>query len=213
LLITSIIILPPDSSRDRILNLIIPFLHVGVVYWVTDKYMGKELLSHEAEGGEFFSGWKAAGVGIFSLFIIVAFILGFTYLLEPEVDFDQFNAKMDEFYENEDKALGYYDLLESNDTSAILYEFNNISSPKFQDNIQILNNLDLLENLPDDLLRHNELLKEYCQLQLQTIRLYKLSILEDTQNYDGQILLIQEDLDKLIDEFQELHKNSDYFIN
>jgi len=81
LFFSSLLIIPEDVI-SMIPSNIIPFLVVSAVYFFVDKKQGKELAMYEKNKHTFISNWKAAGIGLFSMFLIfIGLFFGFMYLL------------------------------------------------------------------------------------------------------------------------------------
>lgn len=80
----------PEYIFDSMPRAVIPLIYTAIIYFIVEKTQGKWLREHKETGGEFYSTWKAAGIGAIFLVILSAFIFGVAYLSEylSEPDFD-----------------------------------------------------------------------------------------------------------------------------
>ncbi|PIQ15846.1 MAG: hypothetical protein COW67_06180, partial [Flavobacteriales bacterium CG18_big_fil_WC_8_21_14_2_50_32_9] len=92
LLLFAVIFSIPEDILNKIPNVVIPAIYTGIIYLMVEKYQGESLKNHKDAGGEFYSGWKAAGVGAISMLILAAgiFMIAFIYgdLSNVSSDFD-----------------------------------------------------------------------------------------------------------------------------
>lgn len=50
------------------------------IYLIVDRVQGQELKKHKEKNGQFYSGWKAAGIGAVCMVVILAGIFGYAFL-------------------------------------------------------------------------------------------------------------------------------------
>lgn len=87
LLIVGILMIP-ENIIDYIPNILFPAIYTGIVNLIVKKNQGDNLKSHLENNGEFYSGWKAAGISIFSAIIIVAIAFVFIMVTERSTKID-----------------------------------------------------------------------------------------------------------------------------
>lgn len=80
LIIFTVIFSLPEEILDMIPNALIPMIYTFIIYLIVDKYMGKAIKEHKSNSHPFYSGWKAAGIGLISCIIIMAFIILYALL-------------------------------------------------------------------------------------------------------------------------------------
>jgi len=189
----------PEHIIDKIPSQLLPFIYTAIIFWIVDKIHGDILNQHKEHNNEFFSSWRAAGVGLISITIILVGMFGFVYLTPDSTDI--YNKELIKFSTNEAETLVFYDHLDSNQTYTLTQELDNIVLPKWKENIEIIKNTNQIENLPIELLKQNEILLEYSELRLEVFELFKKAIIEDTDKYYLEIeqihLRIDEKLKKL----------------
>jgi hypothetical protein len=69
----------PEHIIDKIPNVLIPAIYTGIIYFIIEKLQGSELAIHKNNNGEFYSGWKAAGIGAICMIILMTGIFGYVY--------------------------------------------------------------------------------------------------------------------------------------
>lgn len=71
--------LTPENIIDKIPGHLIPLAYTGIIWGMVEWKQGAILKSHKDNGNSFFSGWKAAGVGIISLLLILIGIFALAF--------------------------------------------------------------------------------------------------------------------------------------
>ena len=189
----------PEEIIDKTHNSLIPAIYTTIIYLVVEKLMGAEIKKHKEEGKEFYSGWNAAAVGFFSMCLLILGVIGFAMASEENFDVQSYDSGIESFTKNEEAALKMYNMLETGDTESASIEIKKSSLPLWIENINILNQLNLLENLPAELKDQNTLLIEYCQLRIKECRLISKAIEENSDKYDMQIELAHLDIEQILE--------------
>ena len=197
----------PENIIDKIPNALIPLIYTGIIYLIVEKIQGKELKFHKKNNGEFYSGWKAAGIGAISLGIIlasiflVAFIAGDLSKTEPNFDAESYDNGLSTFFENETSSLK---VLQSFETENIDYLKNEVNKSivLWKENKTIIDNISEIENLPIELSVQNEKLKKYCDLRIEHFELISKALNEDTDKYANQIQNVGLKIENIINELQ-----------
>ena len=191
----------PESIMDKMPRQLIPLIYTGIIWGIVEWKQGNELKTHKENGNLFFSGWKAAGIGLISLLVMGAGIFGYAYIESNNPAYEIYEKKITEFSKNETESLTFYNNIHSKDNSTLLNELNNDVIPKWEKNIRIIKESNSIDGLPSDLLNQNKILLKYSELRLQTLLLMKKGIIEDTDKYNEQLnlleLKINAELDKL----------------
>ena len=64
----------------KIPNQLIPLIYTGIAYYLVHHFQGKSITTHVDNGGQFYSWWRAIGVSMVGLGIMVISFLGFVLL-------------------------------------------------------------------------------------------------------------------------------------
>ena len=198
------IFLIPEKIVDKIPNQIIPLIYTGLVYIILEKYQGKILNLHKELNNKFYSIWKAVFIGVLSLIIILVGIFSYIYLEADDDIYTRYDSDIQVFSRNEQESLVFYGLLDSNTNYSLIKELENITIPKWEENIKIIKEINTLDNLPDELLNQNKLLLKYSELRLETFKLFKKSIKEDTDEYDTQLNRLHNEIEIQLEKLNKL---------
>lgn len=188
----------PAAVIDRIPNYVIPLIYMGIVHLLVEKVQGASLREHETAGGEFYSPWRAAGIGIVSLIIIIPGMIGYVYFGPQDFDTNSYDKGIAEFQKNELKALEINDLISKNDDEATLTFIRTEGIPLWERNIEITKELDKIEGLYPEYLEQNKTLREYSELRVETYRLIEKSIAENTDKYNAEIDVLNLKIEEVI---------------
>jgi hypothetical protein len=191
----------PQNILDKTPNTLIPIIYTAVIYYINEIYQGKELKEHKEKNGIFYSNWKAAGVGAIFMSVLLG-VLGIYfysttgYILPiPKFDTKLYDSKIAEINKNEAKALELFTLLEKNNINEAIEFIDDQGIKAWEDNIQILNELDKSEGLYKVLIKQDKILRIYCNLRIESFKLIRKALVENTNLYDKQI----EDINRKID--------------
>ncbi len=190
----------PEQIIDKIPNVLIPAIYTGIIYLIIEKLQGNELADHKNNNGEFYSAWKAAGIGAICMTILLTGIFGYVYsktgAIFPTGKFDvQYDNGIAEFNKNEQKALALFTMLESDSSSKSIEFIDNIGIPTWKENLLILDDLDKIDGLYPQLKKQNEILRTYCNLRIEAFKLIRKALEENTNAYDRQIETINKKID------------------
>ncbi len=126
---------------------------------------------------------KLGTIAALTILILVTSML--VYIKLPN-DIGKYDAKMKDFSSMESMALAVYNLPPDTPKDKILNEIKGRGIYYWNENIKLIDGLKEL-NLPEDFKKRNALLKEYCELRLQSYELLYKSMAEETNVYDKQI--------------------------
>lgn len=136
---------------------------------------------------------KMTKVAILSAFFL--FISALVYMNIAPYEFAKYDAKMKEFIACESMALEMYKMPQSAPDEIVLHEIKTRSLYYWNENINIINELDLL-NLPKPIHERNKKILQYCELRVKNCKLICKSIEENTDKYRADI----EEIDKQIED-------------
>jgi hypothetical protein len=173
----------PDSIMNKIPNQILPAIYTGIIYLIVKKIHTELLNQHKENGNEFYSVWKAVGIGVISLAILSVGIFGYAYLSTDHELYEKYDKEMAVFTINESETLAFYDDLNSKSRLSLIRKLDRSIIPKWEDNIGIIEKTNAFENLPEELVDQNKILTEYAELRLEAFRLLRKAIQEDTDKY------------------------------
>lgn len=191
----------PESVFDKIPNMLIPAIYTGIIYLIVEKTQGERLKRHKENGGEFHSGWKAAGLGGISLVVILASIV-LLIVVQDEIvksgyDFKTYEREFTQFKDNESQSLKVFDLIgsEAPDKSKVELQKGIVL---WKENKMIIEKLNLIENLPEDLRNQNKLFSSYCDLRIKHYELFIKTLEEDTEKYLPEIEQITNEINETL---------------
>ena len=188
----------PEKTIDKIPKQLIPLIYTGLIWGFVEWTQGDALKLHKENGNSFFSGWRAAGMGLISLAILALGIFGYAYFESSNPAYEIYDKQIVEFTKNENESLTFYDHIQTKDKSSLINELDKSVIPKWEKNIKIIKDLNLVENLPSELSDQNELLLEYSELRLKVFHLIKKAINEDTNKYDLQLKALNLRIERVV---------------
>ena len=189
----------PENIIDKVPNQILPLIYTGIIYLIVEKIHGTILNQHKEKGNEFYSGWKAAGIGFISLIILAIGIFGYAYLSPDGEEFEKYDTEIAVFTKNETETLVFYDHINTETRNSLIQELDKKSIPKWKENIKIIKKSNDIENLPSELLEQNIILLKYSELRLKAFELFKKAISEDTEKYSQELEQIHLEIDKQLE--------------
>jgi len=194
------IFLVPENIVEAIPGPFIPLLYTGIVYYLAGKMQGEFLKAHLDNEGQFYSVWRALGIGLVCLLIYVLPVLGYIGL--TSYDDLQYEKSMVEFGANETEAMRINNLLDGNQVDSAANFILLIGIPKWQDNMKVIEKMNRIENLPESLLEHNELLKTYCELRIKSYQALGRALNENTDKYNDKLAEIDLEIQEVLKKMQ-----------
>jgi rhomboid protease GluP len=98
----------------------------------------------------------------------------------------------------ENEALAAYNNLSLDGAKEdILYDINERGIYYWEENVNLLNNLEKV-SLPDAIEERNKQLKKYCNLRIESYRLVSKGVTEDTDKYQPELEKINKEIDALV---------------
>lgn len=188
----------PENILDRIPNALFPMIYTGIIYFIVHRLHGKILDNHKSEGLPFYSNWKAAGIGFVSLIVIAAVFLVPIYLTSENWDHESYSQKMEQITENETQALKFFDM-ENSYGYEIVHFIEHTGLPKWKENIEHINAILAIEDLPEEVRKETQMLREYTDLRIRSYELISKAISEATDEYAWEIEKIHLRIKELLD--------------
>ncbi len=189
----------PENIIDKIPRQLIPLIYTGVIWGIVEWTQGDILKAHKENRNSFFSGWRAAGIGLISLLIIGVGIFGYTHIKSNNPVYEIYDTELAKFSKNENETLVFYEHLNTETNYTLLQELDNKTIPKWKENVAIINNINSLENLPSELLEQNKTLLKYSELRIKAFELLKKAIKEDTDKYSLQLEQVHKEINKQLE--------------
>jgi len=193
----------PDNIIDSIPAPVIPGIYTFIIILIFHKYQKPAVIRHKENGGEFYSGWKAAGIGTIFFIIQIAVIFLFVYFTIPDFQANTYDKGIERFSKNETEALKAYEIMQTGTKKQILFHLRENGIDLWQENLNILDELDRIEGLPDELREQDALLRRYCNLRLVSYRIMEKMILEQTDKFAPKLDSLQNEIDIVIQNLTE----------
>lgn len=192
----------PEEIIEKIPSSLIPGIYTLIISLIVHKLMGKDLEKHAESQGQFYSGWRAAGVGVIGLIVISAGLFAYIYSLSDDFDYEKYDSKIDVFNQNEAEALKIYDLMETGEFDKIPSFVQQTGIPLWQQNIQIIDTLDAMDGLYDELIYQNRMLRRYCELRIEACQLIGNTKAQSLDDYYYKVDGIHEEIQATLDSLQ-----------
>ncbi|GAB3222137.1 hypothetical protein J0A67_11920 [Algoriphagus aestuariicola] len=195
----------PEPIIDKIPNALIPAIYSGIIYLIVERIQGQWLKEHKESGGEFFSGWKATGIGAIFMVILLALIMGSVFvegeLSQSDFDTVAYDKEIERFVENESTSLAVFSVIDTSEPQYLMKEFSK-GIVLWNENKEIVKGLNSIDNLPAEFIEQNKLLLKYCDLRIQHSEIILKAINEDTDKYVAEIDRIGVEIEKILEELQ-----------
>ncbi len=188
----------PEAVIDKIPNYLIPIVYTGIIYFIVEKIQGHDIAMHKENKGEFYSGWKAAGVGAINMVLILVVILGYTFYSPDSFDTDKYNEGIALFQKNEQEALTLFDLIEKNETEAAIQFIHKKGITLWNQNLALLQEMNQLQGLDQEYIDQNNLFIQYCQLRIKSFKLIEKALIENTDKYQPEIISIHQEINEIL---------------
>jgi hypothetical protein len=171
----------PELIMNKIPNTLIPLIYTAIIYLINEKLQGKDLKEQKKNNGEFYSAWKAVGIGAICLVILFAGIFGYLYLKPDDFDSKKYDSKFAIFSQNEGKALELFDKLQSKSRSELIDFIDKNGIAKWDANLKILSELDKLDGIYEPLIKQDQILRNYCNLRIEQFQMIRKAIISNTE--------------------------------
>lgn len=193
----------PENIIDKVPNFLIPAFYTLLIALLIEKLQGDNLKKHKDNQGVFYSSWRAAGIGTISLIILSIGIFGYIFLGPQDFDVNKYDGQIAVFNQNEENALELFSIIDTNSSSKAMSYIDNPAIPLWEKNIEILKDLDKLPGLTQDFILQNQILKEYCELRIQSYKLIKVALKENSTRYDNQIESLNLQIEKVLSKLKK----------
>ncbi len=193
-------ILIPDNAFGKSYSFIVPAIYTGIIMLVLENSQGKALKLQQELVDGFYSGWRAAGVGLLSALILIGSLVAYVFLGPVDPTVEAYDEMLTEFSQNEEQAMKLYDLLQSEEYNKVPDFVVTEGIPIWQENLSLLKSFGYIQGVPEELTSNVKLLNKYCFLRIQSYDLIRKIILEDTNAYDSQLDKINEEIDFVLTE-------------
>lgn len=190
----------PDSIIDKVPSSVVPAVYTGIILMIVELVQGHDLRVHTSGNGDFYSAWNAVGIGLVCLVILLAGIFGYAYFEDPGFEAEQYDKAMMEFQKNEEEALVLYELLEDGKETLAIDFIQETGIDLWNKNLAILYELDQLDGLTQEFIDQNQILREYCELRIESYQLIGRALYEKTSAYDKQLGELLRKIDDKVDE-------------
>jgi len=198
-----LLFLIPENILDKIPNVLFPAIYTVACYFIARHFFGNLIEKNNSNEEKFHSWWRAIIISLISFLILMSVVFAVVFSETSSANYEEYDKAMVEFQKNEELTLEFYSNLDLKPDNLLLEDINQISIPKWKDNIKIIEELNN-QSLPSELIEHSKLLLSYSKLRLQSFELFKKSLDENTDVYTYQINQIHEAIEDKLDEINEL---------
>ncbi len=188
----------PEAVIDKIPNYLIPLVYTGIIYVIVEKLQGKDINLHKENNGEFYSGWKAAGVGLINMVIYIVVLLGYVFYSPSSFDVNKYNEGFASFQRNEQEALKLFDLIENDEKEEAIQFINEKGIFLWNQNLLLLQEMNQIQGLDQEYKNQNKVFTQYCQLRIKSYKLIEKALIEDTDQYQPEIISIHQDINEIL---------------
>jgi len=126
----------------------------------------------------------------------------FFFFFENDENLELYDTKMEVFSKNETESLEFYKYLALEDEVSLLKRLNEEVIPKWNENTEIIKKMNQLDGLPEEVKEQNKILLRYSELRLESFKLFKKAISEDTSIYDRQLDKIHSQIEQELSKLQ-----------
>ncbi|MEL6556905.1 MAG: hypothetical protein AAFQ94_01895 [Bacteroidota bacterium] len=193
------LILIPESTINKVPSFIIPAIYTAIVMLLVERTQGEALKRQKEIEGGFYSGWKAAGLGLLGAVIYLGAILGVVLLAPLDPSEEAYNEMITDFSKTEENALVLFDILERNDFDKVPDFISYTGIPAWRKNQELVQRYKDSHELSGELLTKVGLLERYCNLRIESFELIRKIILEDTNQYDAELDDINQNISTVIE--------------
>ena len=182
----------PEPIIDKIPRALIPLIYTVLIYLIVEKIHGEIFRLHKEADGKFHSNWKATGIGVIAMLIIllviafVAFIAGDFSNKNSGFDSAAYDKEIQRFVNNENKSLSVFNKFETQPQDYILKELKS-GVVLWKENKNIISNLNKTQGLPEELHKQNLKLIKYCELRIKHNEVLIKAVSENTDKYLNEI--------------------------
>jgi len=191
----------PETVWDKIPNSILPAIYTGIIYLIAERYQGQTLKEHKENNGNFFSAWRATGIGLLFTLIMFVGIFGYVFATDTEYEFDAdlYDIQIERFLRNEEKSLAVFDKFGYSNDEELLREFRS-GKKLWEENYQITKDVKEIENLPLELIDLVGKLQTYSTLRIEFYELFIKALSEQTDEYGFEIDQLAMKINQILDE-------------
>jgi hypothetical protein len=194
LVLVFIVIMISNQVLESVPRAVFPLFYTALVYWLVEKYLGKELEEHTAQNRPFYSWMRAALISLLSAIVFLGSVFGAALIPETDVESMAYDRGIEQFSKNETEALKLFDMMNSSSDQEIIGFIRQIGIPLWMENLQLIRDLDKLEGLDEEFQTQNDKLLLYCQLRVRSYNLIIKSLnglsndhFEEFEEVNGQI--------------------------
>ncbi len=189
LLLVAIFIFIPAHIIEKIPTFLLPMVYTGAITLWTKRNHGDALDVHEAAGGNFYSGWKAAGIGLLALVVFFA-CLAPSILIENQRS-ERYVELNTSLVAQEDKAAKIPQPY-TNETTAVFLKETGI--PAWEKNLKTVEEMDKIDGLSKEFIDRNLFLTKFYKLKLRIYKLLLKASEENTTKYDEEMRMLNEEI-------------------
>ena len=195
----------PENIVDKIPNQLFPLIYTLIIYAIVESVQGKNLKAFKESGGEFQSNWKATGIGLLWMVVIIALVMLYIFVApggSDQLD-KEITQKLEQVFENEEKALKFYSLGPETSNEDLIKAVKEEGVFYWNLNLQLLEEIQKYE-LEESFGDYISKLFIYTRLRQETYMLILKALHEETDNYDLEIEQKNRSVEAILDELNQM---------
>ncbi len=114
-----------------------------------------------------------------------------------------YDAEIAKFSQNEKIALRLFDSIKTSAPEKSIQYIDSFGVPIWEQNLLILKQIDTIQHLPFKNQDKNEVLRNYCNLRIESYKLIRQGLLEKTNKYDTLVKILDQKIEDEIFKMEE----------
>lgn len=206
ILLVCLMFVLPDTIVDYIPKPVVPLAITFVVRYIVQNTQGVWLDNHARVGGNFYSIWRTAGIGISMAVFYMILLFSYVFAVGGDmnsINFDskEYEKKFSVFFANEERALATLNKIGVEENETLIQELE-LAEKRWIENRRIIEEVQKMRGLTEDMKSRNDLFYTYCELRIEESKKVRKCL--ETKGYvtEADVLESMEKISKLLDSME-----------